>query len=126
MMRLYRYPLQGERYGRRRYNMQHDIYSLGVCLLEIGLWEAFIKSSPTNMDRTLPPILAKSLYQTGEYILSRLLELTRSALPGHMGSKYAAVVETCLTCLDPDNVDFEDTYDEDGNPSWRTLHPGRE
>lgn len=25
------------------YKMQHDIYSLGVCLLEIGLWEPLVK-----------------------------------------------------------------------------------
>ena len=34
-----------------------------------------------------------------------------------MGSKYAEIVETCLTCLEPDNVDFGDQRefeDEDG------------
>jgi hypothetical protein len=25
------------------YKMQHDIYSLGVCLLEIGLWEPLVE-----------------------------------------------------------------------------------
>jgi hypothetical protein len=25
-----------------------------------------------------------------------------------MGTKYADIVETCLTCLDPDNTDFGD------------------
>ncbi|KAF8541611.1 hypothetical protein BDD12DRAFT_878289 [Trichophaea hybrida] len=25
-----------------KYKMQHDIYSLGVCLLEIGLWSSFV------------------------------------------------------------------------------------
>jgi len=25
-----------------------------------------------------------------------------------MGTKYAGIVETCLTCLDPDNADFGD------------------
>jgi hypothetical protein len=39
---LYRYPTrQGMRPGED-YRMQHDIYSLGVCLLEIGLWSSFV------------------------------------------------------------------------------------
>lgn len=36
------------------------------------------------------------------------LSLTRSHLPRNMGDKYAEIVETCLTCLDKDNVDFGD------------------
>ena len=41
---LYRYPTrQGMRPGDD-YSMQHDIYSLGVCLLEVGLWSSFVSS----------------------------------------------------------------------------------
>jgi hypothetical protein len=46
-----------------------------------------------------------------------LLLLARSRLPQHMGSRYAEIVETCLTCLNPDNADFGDARgfeDEDG------------
>jgi hypothetical protein len=40
---VYRHPLrQGDR-PAEAYRMQHDIYSLGVCLLEIGLWESFVE-----------------------------------------------------------------------------------
>ncbi|KAI8624402.1 hypothetical protein F5Y19DRAFT_491032 [Xylariaceae sp. FL1651] len=76
------------------YNMQHDIYSLGVCLLEIGLWETFVEydggdaRSPSMKDN--------------------LVTLTRDALPKVMGIEYANVVETCLTCLDAENDDFND------------------
>jgi hypothetical protein len=39
--RLYCHPsLQGVE--KTDYVMQHDIYSLGVCLLEIGLWESML------------------------------------------------------------------------------------
>ena len=39
---LYQYPTrQGMRPGED-YQMQHDIYSLGICLLEIGLWTSFV------------------------------------------------------------------------------------
>lgn len=38
---LYRHPnRQGLRY-EESYKMQHDIYSFGICLLEIGLWDSF-------------------------------------------------------------------------------------
>ncbi|KAI2620376.1 hypothetical protein GGS26DRAFT_312136 [Hypomontagnella submonticulosa] len=46
-----------------------------------------------------------------------LLTLSQDKLPKLMGSKYAEVVKTCLTCLDEDNKDFEDEsefMDEDG------------
>ena len=40
-LNLYRHPRrQGDR-PEEAYVMQHDIYSLGVCLLEIGLWQSF-------------------------------------------------------------------------------------
>jgi serine/threonine protein kinase len=40
---LYRHPERQGLYPQDEYNMRHDIYSLGVCLLEIGLWESFIE-----------------------------------------------------------------------------------
>ena len=42
---LYRHP---RRQGLRPsipYIMQHDIYSFGVCLLEIGIWDSLVMSS---------------------------------------------------------------------------------
>jgi hypothetical protein len=35
---LYRHPERQGRNPQALYQMQHDIYSLGVCLLEIGMW----------------------------------------------------------------------------------------
>lgn len=39
---IYRHPRRQGLQPDQRYNMGHDIYSLGVCLLEIGLWEPLI------------------------------------------------------------------------------------
>ncbi|MCJ1479086.1 hypothetical protein MMC13_007770 [Lambiella insularis] len=39
---VYRHPKRHGLQPEMRYNMGHDIYSLGVCLLEIGLWEPLI------------------------------------------------------------------------------------
>jgi serine/threonine protein kinase len=118
---IYRHP---ERQGldlAKPYIMQHDIYSLGVCLLEIGLWQSFIQydgDSP-NYERSQ----SHSLYadDQGPHSSYRVKESLR-ALAGdplrrHMGSNYARVVENCLTCLDEDNEDFGDEsefQDEEG------------
>jgi hypothetical protein len=39
---LYRHPRRQGEYPEEEYKMQHDIYSLGVCLLEIGLGTSFV------------------------------------------------------------------------------------
>jgi hypothetical protein len=43
--------------------------------------------------------------------------VAQSTLPGRMGDRYTEIVETCLACLDPGNIDFGDDKafeDEDG------------
>lgn len=104
---LYRHPKrQGER-PEDIYVMQHDIYSLGVCLLEVGLWQSFVAYNDEGNVSDPSTIPSKD----------DLLQLTRDSLPRLMGTKYAEVVETCLTCLDDDNLDFgdeEEFQDEDG------------
>lgn len=118
---LYRHPSRQGSSPREDYVMQHDIYSLGVCLLEVGLWESFLKhaSPESSPSLHLPGHAnvsdASSFFETTgkEY----LLHLVRTCLPARMGDKYSELVETCLTCLDPENADFGDERefeDEDG------------
>jgi len=49
---LYRHPQRQGRMPEMDYNMRHDIYSLGVCLLEIGLWESLIEYDKTSATKT--------------------------------------------------------------------------
>ena len=95
--------------------MQHDIYSLGVCLLELGLWQSFVDYDLAEMVPRPSSALGLSLGSPelhNPYLLKdHLLSIARSALPRRMGTKYAQVVETCLNCLDPDNTDFGDERD---------------
>ncbi|KAH7320587.1 hypothetical protein B0I35DRAFT_427435 [Stachybotrys elegans] len=77
--------------------MQHDIYSLGVCLLEVGLWKSLLQFD----QGTCSP----------EQLQQQMVSLSRGKLRAEMGDKYSKVVETCLTCLDSDNVDFGDPED---------------
>ncbi|TVY84252.1 hypothetical protein LSUE1_G001353 [Lachnellula suecica] len=92
---VYRHPLrQGDaRKGHRRI---HDIYSLGVVALEIGLWQrAFdIVSSRGNQ-----PLSAQIVQQ-------KLQVASNERLPHYAGSSYSAAVDACLTskCM----VDLDD------------------
>jgi len=155
---LYRHPQRQGVRAHDSYVMQHDVYSLGVCLLELGLWESFVrydgkaqteeeeevvadKASVTAQGRTegdkiieagepLPSealgLLAKDFDAGDDQDLppslatkEHLVELARTRLPLRMGDRYAAVVRTCLECLDAGSEDFsgdaaEDLQDEDG------------
>ncbi|KAL2057526.1 hypothetical protein ABVK25_001910 [Lepraria finkii] len=125
---LYRYPTrQGMRPGED-YRMQHDIYSLGVCLLEIGLWSSFVRYDSGDQYPRPCPELAMAMdsqekhFRTKPFDVKRtLIDLARRRLPSQMGQRYAEIVESCLTCLDKTNPDFgneKEFMDEDGVLVW--------
>ncbi|KAK7417927.1 hypothetical protein QQX98_004229 [Neonectria punicea] len=118
---IYRHPSRQGENPEDIYRMQHDIYSLGVCLLEIGLWETFVDypsdaPSPGGPIRDLAAKLAQSdggarRQHNGSgamgFVAKEFMEqLARDRLPQAMGERYSRVVLSCLTCLDEDNVDF--------------------
>lgn len=110
--------------------MQHDIYSLGVVLLEIGLWESFIgyppQSSPSpspslspsndtkhepvanplDENNPIPPLFIaehkgeKDTRKRATAIKTQLISLALEKLPARMGDKYTEIVLLCLRCLD--------------------------
>lgn len=109
--------------------MQHDIYSVGVILLEIGLWESFVTydGSDTGGQGYQVPVPNERIAQmslNGEkFRVKRALqnkeileELAQQELPIRMGQKYTDVVLLCLQCLDDvDNIGSNTEYvDEDG------------
>lgn len=131
---LYRHPLRQGLLAQEGYIMQHDIYSLGVCLLELGLWESFViydedyegQGEGQGLNKMPSPTLGLSIEDfnfSGDpsspsaRIKDHLVDLAKSKLPQRIGDKYTAVVVTCLTCLDRGNEDFgdeEDMRDDDG------------
>jgi hypothetical protein len=116
---LYQHPDRIGTVSSQDYIMQHDIYSLGVCLLELGLWQSLVfyendESISDDGNLTRASILGSS---QGLLFQEQLLFLARGELKRRMGTKYSDVVVTCLTCLDPGNVDFGEEgefQDEDG------------
>ncbi|KAI0805555.1 hypothetical protein GGR55DRAFT_264601 [Xylaria sp. FL0064] len=110
---LYRHPSRQGATPQDDYRMQHDIYSLGVCLLEIGLWKSFVEYDGLGTSRRLgsalqlPPNSEPSTYLLAT-MKDNFVALARGSLPKLMGTEFAEIVETCLTCLDPNNIDFGD------------------
>jgi serine/threonine protein kinase len=121
---LYRHPTRQGEAPEEVYNMRHDVYSLGVCLLEIGLWTSFVTYDvqSTQFGATLPSMreIADLLRVRDErkraFDIKRLLtKLATERLPGRMGDLYTQVVVSCLACLDKDGS-FASTADsEDGD-----------
>ncbi|KAJ9491879.1 hypothetical protein VN97_g1332 [Penicillium thymicola] len=118
---LYQHPDRIGSISSEDYIMQHDIYSLGVCLLELGLWESFVSYDElTTASEDNAPIPARApILGTGRglYFQKHPLFLAQGELRKRMGTRYSDVVVTCLTCLDAKNVDFgekADFEDDDG------------
>lgn len=118
---LYRHPRRQGTFPEDIYIMQHDIYSLGVCLLEIGLWSSFVCPNGESME--LGPELdiaaAKALkdpVRAAFDIKRTLVSTANDRLPSRMGAKYTNLVVSCLSCLDLDETNFfgTDLEDEDG------------
>lgn len=107
---IYRHPARQGEFPDEAYRMQHDIYSLGVCLLEIGLWESFVDypSDTPVPGRPFRDFAARMMQPSGAgYEAKRYMEdLARTNLLQTMGERYSNVVLSCLTCLDEDNEIF--------------------
>lgn len=121
---MYQHPSRQGLVPEEAFVMQHDIYSLGVCLLELGLWESFITSTGDSHDQPCESLVSALNSQEGNApvwdgrkLKEQLVRLAQTELAPKMGTRYTDVVLTCLTCLDPGNMDFgdeEEFHDEDG------------
>lgn len=101
---LYRHPHRQGLNPEENYTMQHDIYSLGVCLLEIGMWKSFV--SYANNSAKLSNDLSGAEFDKPVLMKENLVALAKRDLPTRMGERYEEIVVNCLTCLDEENEDF--------------------
>ncbi|KAI1273133.1 hypothetical protein F5Y07DRAFT_274103 [Xylaria sp. FL0933] len=125
---LYRHPQRQGVSVFERYVMQHDIYSLGVCLLEIGLWKSFVWYPAHDCNIAPVPGIAlgfncsdkdftTSQLTSQQQLKEKLVALAEKELPPRVGNTYTKLVIDCLMCLDPENGIFdaeEGLTDEDG------------
>lgn len=82
-----------------KYMARHDIYSLGVVLVEIGLWTPIEKIADPKKD-------------SPDGFFDSVRSRARNNLPYYMGVKYAAVVDRCLTGPQI-NLDIPTDLDQD-------------
>jgi len=120
---LYRHPTRQGVQPEEVYSMQHDIYSLGVCLLEIGMGSSLVLwnteegvvvpnvSIATDVNSTIKGSRKKAFG-----IKRALVQLAQNELPSKMGRKYTETIVICLTCLDTSNTfgDESEFLDENG------------
>ena len=106
---IYRHPTRQGVAPEDMYTMLHDVYSLGVCLLAVGLWSSFVQYAigPNGDSLILPGLLEIAAVpkmrdeRKRAFGLKRVLtELATSKLPSCMGDKYTLLVTSCLACLD--------------------------
>ena len=124
---LYRHPVRQGVRPQEDFIMQHDVYSLGVVLLEIGLNTSFVTwpqsyegpPVPNSQLEITDLINRKTRFGKATAIKEKLVAMAETALPNTFGTRYSEVVLSCLTCLDKNNKNFGDAKefeeaDEDG------------
>ncbi|KAF2683711.1 hypothetical protein K458DRAFT_418691 [Lentithecium fluviatile CBS 122367] len=96
------------------YKPLHDIYSLGILLMEIGFWEPLARwklVEPSAMQAAKSQGFLEDFTRNDRfYHLSdrdtadkrkwRYLEVVEGTMPSTMGTRYTHVVKKCLRCLD--------------------------
>ena len=108
---IYRHPSrQGPAHPDDKFNMLHDVYSLGVCLLEVAMWRSFVEIDATG-DR-VNNTKACNLMEpaAGSGIPRRLLSPKRiqekfirdatNRVPNALGKRFGRVVVRCLRCVE--------------------------
>lgn len=115
---LYRHPQRQGVRPQENYVMQHDIYSLGVCLLEVGVWTSFVTRTESSSPLIPCPELEigrlltqRNHEKRASDVKRRLIDMANEFLPGNMGNKYTDVVLSCLKCLDREGNRFGDSSD---------------
>ena len=112
---LYRHPQRQGLHVEDRYHAGHDIYSLGVCLLEIGLGESLIVLNDED-ESNLCKLFQEEAMKMGlvssdnasnackglkpREVARVLYGLSEAELPSRMGAEYLPIVQRCLQCIE--------------------------
>jgi hypothetical protein len=107
---IYQHP---DRWGvitEHRFSMMHDVYSLGVVLLEIGLWKPFVRWGSSGRQIALKELIDLFGSKDGRPgdVRDRFIEMAQKFLPSKMGRKYTNVVVSCLSGNLEEGIDIRD------------------
>ena len=112
---IYRHPQRQGLQVETRYHLGHDLYSLGVCLLELGLWEALFeepfgeparlssryRNTAMAMQAFAPDEVATLKRLTKPAVVAAVLaEMAKTDLVRFMGEEYSRVVSACFGRVD--------------------------
>jgi hypothetical protein len=81
------------------YTVRHDLYSLGVVLLEIALWRSFADELPGGAARYVWSRESPKTVLSPEALKAMYLRFARDLVPRYIGVKYASIVVSCLEGL---------------------------
>ncbi|KAI9787247.1 MAG: hypothetical protein M1839_003485 [Geoglossum umbratile] len=133
---IYRHPQRQGQYPDEMYSMLHDVYSLGVVLLEIALWSPFVvdqshlsPGAPPSTQIRQPEInpdldhtcnisqiddSSRRVLRAPTEILNTFKETAKREIPRNMGQRYYDVVLRCLQCVDGGEGGPEEPKEGDG------------
>ncbi|KAF8537120.1 hypothetical protein BDD12DRAFT_667557, partial [Trichophaea hybrida] len=97
---IYLHPQRQGLFPSHTYSVLHDIYSLGVVLLEIAFWQSFVLQNAKCNTKILRIFPASGGRLTAVEIREQFVRKANMVVPRAMGDKFAAVVLSCLNCLD--------------------------
>ena len=120
---VYCHPKRQMQVAQEEYNMGHDIYSLGVCMLEVLIWKPLVES--TSQGPQISPMFKEQarylnipernrvelgirgvkteseLYMANPFGVQQVLEdPARTRLPPVAGSRLSQLVVSCLSALE--------------------------
>lgn len=123
---IYRHPERQGLHPEQKYTILHDVYSLGVCLLEICLWQSYITWNPSKneyrnntdvcalIQKGVDPATGKAKLKSPAEIQATFVKKAQQAIPRIMGEKFSKIVVSCLTCLEGGLGNREELMDENG------------
>ncbi|KAI0905984.1 hypothetical protein F4823DRAFT_608899 [Ustulina deusta] len=122
--RIYQHPDRQLPTAEKEYSMAHDVYSLGVCMLEILAWESIlVMNDPPTVSEAFVAAFNTLGFQldkaspTGPYtkfpgqIKATLIKMNESETPRAAGERVSRLISSFLTCLD--EAESEDEADGD-------------
>jgi hypothetical protein len=134
---IYQHPKRRSEGGSAKedYSVGHDIYSLGVCMLELLTWEPLIRPGQSMF---APPVLSDSYQRTferlgyhnpnilmddddisvaelytqdAEKVQSTLIAMSKREIPQKAGNAMADLVCKCLSFWDTDGGSITEAFD---------------
>lgn len=117
--RVYQHPERQLPLADKEYSMAHDVYSLGVCMLEILNWDSVLEADNASVSEAFKEAFralgndTSGSEQDGytkfpELIKRTLVYLNNITTPVAAGARISHLVRRFLTCLDEKDDETQD------------------